>query len=154
MTKNEISPKAVMKGNEIRAKAVCVVRHEGKILLIDTHAPDHPEIRVLIPVGGRIEFGEYSKDTAMRETLEEIGADVVNLRFMGVIENMFSHEGIDYHEHIFAYEGDFADQSLYQQEEIHGKEDSGWEFVCRWVEVDLLKSKKVLFFPTQMLDWL
>ena len=146
--------KTLQMKQRIRAKAVCVVRQKGKVLLIDTHAPERPDIRVLIPVGGGIDFGEHSKDTAVRETLEEINAEVVNLRFMGVIENMFSHDEVDYHEHIFAYEGDFADKSLYDQNEIPGVESSGWEFVCRWIDVELLKSRKVLFFPTQMLEWL
>ncbi len=123
------------------------------MLLIDTSVPDKPEIRVLVPVGGGIEFGETSEQAAARETFEEINAVVTNLRFMGVIENMFSYEGQDYHEHIFAYEGDFEDKSLYEQEEIHGKEDSGWEFVCRWIDIDFLKSGEVLFYPTQILDW-
>ena len=89
---------------------------------------------------------------------------MVNLRFLGVIENMFSHDNIDYHEHIFAYEGDFEDESLYQQEEIAGREDfgeaipgkkeGGLDFVCHWIDIDYLKSGKVLFFPTQMLEWL
>ena len=124
------------------------------MLLIDTSVPDKPEIRVLVPVGGGIEFGETSEQAAVRETLEEINAVVTNLRFMGVIENMFSYEGQDYHEHIFAYEGDFEDQSLYDQEEIYGKEGSGWEFVCRWIDIDFLKSGEVLFYPTQILDWI
>lgn len=124
------------------------------MLLIDTSVPDKPEIRVLVPVGGGIEFGETSEQAAVRETHEEINAVVTNMRFMGVIENMFSYEGQDYHEHIFAYEGDFEDESLYEQEEIHGKEDSGWEFVCRWIDIDFLKSGEVLFYPTQILDWI
>ncbi len=142
------------KKQRIRAKSVCIVRNQGKILLIDTHAPNRPDIRVLVPVGGGIEFGETSQDAAARETLEEINAVVINLRFMGVIENMFSHDGTDYHEHIFAYEGDFEDESLYEQVELKGKEDNGWEFVCHWVDIELLKSGDVLFFPTQMLEWL
>ena len=138
--------------DKIRLKAVCVIRRGNELLLIDTHAPHDKSFRVCVPVGGGINFGEYAKDTAARETLEEIGAVVINLRQLMVIENMFSYDGTDYHEIIFAYEGDFEDETLYQKEEIIGEESTGWAFVCRWVDIDQLKSGEVTFFPTQLLD--
>ncbi len=137
---------------KIRLKAVCVVRRGNELLLIDTHVPDNEHIRVCVPVGGGINFGEHSKDAAARETLEEISAVVINLKLLKIIENMFSYDGTDYHEVIFAYEGDFEDESLYQEEQIQGIESNGQAFVCSWVDIDLIKSKQVLFFPTQLLD--
>lgn len=135
-----------------RNKAVCIVRHENKLLLIDTHAPHDKNFRVCVPVGGGINFGEHSKDAAARETLEEIDAVVVNLKLLMVIENMFSYDGTDYHEIVFAYEGDFEDESLYLKEEIQGVESTGLEFKCSWVDLDMIKLGEIPFFPTQLLD--
>ena len=65
---------------------------------------------------------------------------------------MFSYAGTDHHEIIFAYEGAFEDVTLYEQEEIPGVESNGVPFVCRWVDIDRLKSGEITFFPTQLLD--
>lgn len=135
-----------------RLKAVCVVRRGNELLLIDTHAPHDENFRVCVPVGGGINFGEHSKDAAARETLEEISAVVINLKLLMVIENMFSYAGTDYHEIIFAYEGDFEDESLYQKEQIQGIESTGQEFVCSWIDIDLIKSEEIAFFPTQLIE--
>ena len=99
-----------------------------------------------------INFGEHSKDAAARETLEEINAVVVNLKLLMVIENMFSYDGTDYHEVIFAYEGEFEDETLYRKTNIQGIESTGQAFTCSWIDIDLIRSKKILFFPTQLID--
>ena len=139
---------------KIRNKAICIVRRENQILLIDTHAPDHPEIRVCVPFGGGVDFGEHSKEAAARETLEELGAVVINLHKMDVIENMFTYKDELYHEVLFAWEGEFEDRSLYQKEEIEGMESNGQPFTCRWIDVELIKEEKVLFFPKQLIPLL
>ena len=133
-----------------RNRAICLVRKENSILLIDTHHPDHPELRVCVPFGGGVEFGEYSKDAAARETLEELGAVVVNLHKVDVIENLFTYKEELYHEVLFVWEGEFEDKSLYEQDEIQGVESDGAPFVCRWIDLELIKQEKVFFFPKQL----
>ncbi|WEF10561.1 NUDIX domain-containing protein [Pectobacterium actinidiae] len=48
---------------KIRAKAVCLFRHNGKILLAEGHDPIKDEHYVL-PLGGGIDFGELSQAAA------------------------------------------------------------------------------------------
>ncbi|MEM9777864.1 MAG: NUDIX domain-containing protein, partial [Chloroflexota bacterium] len=137
-----------------RNKAICIVRKENSVLLIDTHAPDNPEFRVCVPFGGGVDFGEHSRDAAARETLEELGAVVINLRRMDVIENMFTYKDELYHEVLFAWEGEFEDKTLYEKEEIQGVESTGEPFICRWIDVELIKDEKVFFFPKQLIPLL
>lgn len=55
-------------------------------------------------VGGRIEFGEFSKDAVVREVREEMGVDCTVVRLVWVVENMFAYAGIDWHGIEFYYE--------------------------------------------------
>lgn len=41
------------------------------------------------PPGGTIEFGERGAATVVRELREELGADVVEPRYLGTLENIF-----------------------------------------------------------------
>jgi 8-oxo-dGTP pyrophosphatase MutT (NUDIX family) len=45
------------------------------------------------PLGGAVGFGEYTQLTLQREFQEEIGTAIENLRFLKVVENMFTLEG-------------------------------------------------------------
>ncbi len=60
------------------------------------------------PPGGGIEFGEHSRQAAVRELQEEF--DLVlsaeELRLLGVIENSFEFRGAPHHEICFVYETD------------------------------------------------
>ncbi|MBC6905907.1 hypothetical protein DWB84_10605 [Saccharophagus sp. K07] len=49
---------------KIRAKSVCVFRHQNKILLTEGYDPTKNE-HYLIPLGGGIEFGETSERAAI-----------------------------------------------------------------------------------------
>ena len=139
--------------SNIRAKAVCLFRRDNKVLLSEGVNPEKRE-DFLIPVGGGVEFGEHSQDAAIRETLEEIGAVAINLRLLGISENIFSFDGKPGHEIVFVYEGDLEDQSLYDMEEIQGIEDNGWKFMCRWVDIKWLREGHVPFYPDGIIDML
>ena len=138
--------------SKIRPKAICIFRHAGKTLLVEAFEPGRQE-RFLIPVGGGVEFGEYSKDAAARETLEEIGGTAINLRHLCTIENIFSFDGETGHEIDFVYEGDLVEKELYEQEAIHGDEN-GNPLVARWFAIDWLKEGHLPIYPEGLIDLL
>ena len=78
----------------LRIKAVCVFRHKDRILAIDAFDPTKKE-RFWVPIGGRVEFGETSRDAIAREVREELSAEVRDLRLLGVLENIFTYDGGD-----------------------------------------------------------
>jgi NADH pyrophosphatase NudC (nudix superfamily) len=49
-------------------------------------------------LGGGVDFGETSEAALKREFLEEIRAEVTNIRPLGFIENLFTYNGKPGHE--------------------------------------------------------
>jgi 8-oxo-dGTP pyrophosphatase MutT (NUDIX family) len=83
------------------------------------------------PLGGGVELGETSEQTIVREIREEIGAEVLDLKLLGVLENLFELEGRQQHEVVFVYDGQFEDRSLYEHAEIPLL-DGGWRTGAIW----------------------
>jgi len=116
----------------VRVKAVCLFLHEGLLLAIDGFDPTKQQ-RFWVPVGGRVEFGETSRDAIIREVREELGAEITDLRQLGVRENLFTFDGEQGHEIVFVYEAQFTDPQMYETEEIQGLEN-GEEFTAHWID--------------------
>jgi len=83
--------------SHIRPLAICLFRHTDKILVSEEHDPSKGET-FYRPLGGGIEFGEHSLDTIYRELMEEIGAEVKDLVYLGTLENIYVFNGIPGHE--------------------------------------------------------
>lgn len=132
--------------SKIRAKSVCLFRHEGRILLAEGYDPVK-NTHYLLPIGGGVDFGETSVAAAIREVEEEIGAKAVELILLGVSENIFEYNGKPGHEIVFVYEGRFADEAFYQQEIVHGVESNGMPIVMRWIEQTAVLSDALTVFP-------
>ncbi len=142
-----------MKPNVIRPIAICVFQNDGRILAAEGVDPLKRQT-FYRPLGGAIEFGEYSAATVARELSEELGAAVVDLRYLGAIENVFTYDGQTGHEIVMVYDGAFADRSFYEQGEIHGREDSGLDFRAVWVEVTGREPDAPPIYPTGLLHLL
>lgn len=107
--------------NQIRPFAICLFSHNDKILVSEEHDPAKGET-FYRPLGGGIEFGEHSMDTIRRELMEEIGAQVKDLVYLGTIENIFTFNGIPGHEILQVYDGVLVESGLYEQAVISGHE--------------------------------
>jgi len=66
----------------IRALALCVFHHEGKILVHRFYDPIKQQ-SVFRPVGGGIEFGETSAQAIAREVQEELVQSIHSVRLLG-----------------------------------------------------------------------
>jgi 8-oxo-dGTP pyrophosphatase MutT (NUDIX family) len=108
-----------------------VFRHGDRILVQDCYDPTDDE-RFFRPLGGAIEFGEYSQDALRREIREEIGAEITGLRLLGTLENIFTFDGTPGHEIVIVYDGAFVDRRLYDQPQITGVEDNDIPFTALW----------------------
>ena len=93
-------------------KSMCIVK-SGTRLLVSKDYDKVKQSYYYRPLGGSIEFREHSAEAVKREFIEEIGANLENLKYLGVIENIFSMEGEDYHEIDFIYEGDLKEKDIY-----------------------------------------
>ena len=108
-----------MRAEVIRPVVICVIRDDECIFVSEDVKPDTGEV-FYRPLGGGIERGERSADAVVRELREEIGAELVELRVLGTIENIFTFNGELGHEIVVVYEAQFADRSLYERARIDG----------------------------------
>ncbi|MBN1692400.1 MAG: NUDIX domain-containing protein [Dehalococcoidales bacterium] len=104
----------------IRVIAICIFRR-GNSVLVCEYFDSFDKKPFYRPLGGAVEYGETTEAAIRREIREEIRQEIVDLKLMRIIENIFVHEGKPGHEIVYVYEGRFTDKSAYQQEsfEVH-----------------------------------
>jgi len=84
------------------------------------------------PLGGGIEFGETGETAIRREIREEIGAELVNIRPLGALENIFTYDGGPGHEIVLLFDADLLDTEIYHVEQIAGLEADGGALTVTW----------------------
>jgi 8-oxo-dGTP pyrophosphatase MutT (NUDIX family) len=114
-----------------RPIALAVIRDRDRLLVFEVADPVRG-ITGYRPLGGSIEFGERGHDTVARELREEIGADLVDIRYLGTLENIHQYLGRPGHEIVRVYEAGLADRSLYERDAIEGAEEDGEPLHCMW----------------------
>ena len=118
----------------IRPRAICVFRRGDRILVSFAVDP-RTGGRYARTLGGAIEFGERAEDAIRREMREELGADILHPRLLGVLENIFELQGQRHHEIIFVFDADFADTTLYDRDALQVNEAACIE-PATWVSIE------------------
>ena len=142
-----------MKPGKVRALAICLIQHAGCLLV----AEGYDEVKhntFYRPLGGTIEFGETGGETVARELIEEIHAQVVGIRYLGTLENIFVYNGQKGHEIVRIYAGELADRHLYEQPVLSAHEDDGEEFRAVWMPIDDFRQGQAILYPDGVLDLL
>lgn len=132
--------------DRIRAKALCVVSDGGEILVGRNVDPDGEAY--FRPLGGKIEFGERSEDAVKREFREELGADLVDVERLGVLENHFTYGGERGHEFDVVFDAAFADDALYERDELDAYEaEIDERFTAEWRALEELVAGDEPLYP-------
>ncbi|MBN1135833.1 MAG: NUDIX hydrolase [Anaerolineae bacterium] len=141
-----------MKQGQVRPIAICIFRREDQILVAEWYdrSKGHHFYR---PLGGTIEFGERSQQTIERELMEELGAQVTDLRYLTTVENLFVYNGQQGHEIVLLYEGSFVDHALYEVEVINGQDDGDVPLKAVWKRLDSFGPSAPLY-PDGLLELL
>jgi len=139
--------------NKIRPLAICVFSRGNKILAAEGYDPLKKQT-FYRPLGGGIEFGERSEETIHRELMEEIGAEVSDLRYLGTLENIFVFDGNQGHEIVQVYDGELKDPGLYEQAEIEGREANHELIRAVWKGLDEFGAGKSILYPDGLLELL
>ena len=143
-----------MKKKRVRPLAICVFRNNNRILVAEGY--DSVKQQTFYrPLGGGIEFGEYSEQTIHRELMEEIGAEVSDLKYLGTLENIYVFNGTPGHEIIMVYDGVLKESGLYEQAEVEGIEaEIDESFKAVWKSLDEFGEGKSILYPNGLLELL
>jgi ADP-ribose pyrophosphatase YjhB (NUDIX family) len=134
----------------IRPIAIGVVRR-GEDLLLMAVRDDAGNLKGWRPLGGGIEFGERAADAVRRELAEELGLTIADPRLLGVVENLYEHEGANGHEIVFVFEVAFADPAAYARDRFSFR-DAEADLCAEWVRwLDVPGDQ---LFPTALKDLL
>ncbi len=140
-----------MIAGQVRPQAICLFRKGNSILVAEGHDPVKGET-FYRPLGGAIEFGETSQEAIVREVREEIHAELKNLHYLGVVENIFTYKGEKGHEVVLVYGGEFVDKSFYTINPIDGAEDDGTPFKAVWKPLNNFQKGHTPLYPDGLLE--
>ena len=138
---------------KIVTKAICVIKKGDKFLFsidYDSQKRSH----YARPLGGHVEFQEFSKDTVIREFKEETGFEITTPTLLTVLENIFELEGMPYHEIVFLYRAEFKDQSVYQLSELKCIESGIPDFKAYWLSLKELQARAIRLVPEGIEKWI
>lgn len=119
--------------SKIRAKSMGVVYRGVHVLASPVIESDGTIKGYRLP-GGSIEFQETAATALTREFMEEFAAPLKDVRFLTVLENIFSYRGTPGHELVFIYAAAFADDSLYEKDEFVMLDATGDDQPYIWVD--------------------
>ena len=127
-----VGKKSRKKKERIRPLALCVFRRGDRILLARGYDSSKGET-FYRPVGGKIEFGETAAQAVAREVMEELGAQVADIVYLGALENIFQYEGKLGHEIVLVFDGRFVDESLNADDvQLVGEDDGETLYEANW----------------------
>ena len=139
--------------NQIRPIALCIFRNNDRILVFEGHDPVKGET-FYRPLGGGIEFGERSEDAVRRELKEELNLEIINLKYIGTLENIFTFNGVSYHEVVLVYDGMLTESGLYDQALLTGKEANGDDIRAMWKGLREFDAGEAILYPHGLLELL
>ena len=129
------------KKKRIRPLALCIFRRGDKIF-VSRGYDAHKGETFYRPIGGRIEFGEPGAQTVIREVNEELGTTVVDVVYIGALENIFSYEGKAEHELVLLFDGRFTDPSLNQDDvKVAGTDGAEHLYEASWKALSFFQSE-------------
>jgi len=139
--------------DQIRPVALCVFRNHDRILVFEGFEKLTSETYYR-PLGGGAEFGEKAEDAVRRELMEEINAEVGEVRYLGMLENIYTFNGRSYHEIVLVFDGALIDSGLYEQALITGEEANGDDIRAMWKSLDEFGEGKSILYPPGLLEML
>lgn len=143
----------ILSSRRIRATALGIFWNGERIFVAELRDPVKGET-FYRPLGGGIEFGERGCDTLVREMREETDLEVINVRYLGTVENIFTYLGEQGHEIVMLYEGEFADPSVYNKEVLECREANDESFIAVWKRLDDFGKGAPPLYPIDLMDLL
>lgn len=124
---------------KLNVRAAGIIIHNGKFLAHRNVNSDHYAL-----VGGRVEIGEDSATTVVREVQEEMNKKIEITGYVATIENFFEMKGRKYHEIMFVHRADFVDEDDKKIEETIKNSEGRDELQYEWIELDKIDEYNVV----------
>ena len=129
----------------MRTVALGVFRRAGQILCAPVFA-DGGGILGWRPLGGDIGFGERAADALSREIRHRTGQEIADIAPLGVLENLFEHEGAPGHEIVFAFTARFTAPEVYEADAL-AFTDAGQPGEAKWIALSKARAGRIRLFP-------
>jgi 8-oxo-dGTP pyrophosphatase MutT (NUDIX family) len=142
----------VGQAGKIRVVVLGLVRQDDRIL-VSAAEDEVKQDKFYRALGGGVEFGETSLEGLQREFQEEIQTDLLNIHYLGCLENLFTYNGRSGHEIVQLYRCDLANAELYQRDRITVTENSA-QHAAYWIEVSRFQSGELRLVPPACLEFL
>ena len=139
--------------NHIRPIALCVFMNNNRILVFEGYDSVKNETYYR-PLGGGIEFGESGEIAVRREIVEELHSEIEELKHLGYLENIFTHNGNTGHEIVMIYDGALTKAELYDQAEIEVIEANGERIRVVWKSLHEFEEGKSILYPIGLFEML
>jgi len=137
---------------KIRLLALAIVKQGDRLFISQGFDPIKQQTFYRV-MGGGVDFGETSLEALKREFMEEIQAEITNIKYIACLENIFEFNGNPGHEIIQLYECDFVDPTFYEREEIIFNEGERQKKAL-WVDLEKFRSGEFKIVPENFLDYL
>ena len=121
----------------IRVKAIGLAWHEDRLLAAEV-LDDRGKVKGVRPLGGSVEFGERWQDALKREFMEELGLAIEIEGEAAVLENIFTHEGVQGHEVVFVATVRLPPNSIQSHDAIPFSEGDDTRCTARWFDLEQL----------------
>lgn len=134
-----------MKELQQKVKAMCLFKCKGKVFACKAHDEIKNETFFRV-IGGSVEFSETAEKAVRRELREELNCEIKNLRFLTVVENIFTYKGERGHEVVFLFKGDLSNKDLYKKGAVCQVAGEDW-VNAEWVDISDIFKGKVKLYP-------
>lgn len=137
----------------VRVVALGICRRDGRILVergYDRARDEH----YLRAIGGGVEFGERAAEALAREWREELGLELEVGGLIGIVENLYSYQGVPGHEVCLVFSARLMDEAVYDLDAFECVEPSGMRHATLWVPLDELRGGAIPFYPRGLLELL
>lgn len=121
-----------MHKKRIRPIAGAIIKNGNKIFVGSGYDEIKKEKFYRI-MGGGIKFRETAVQALKREFREEFAAELINIKLLKIIENIFIYNGDHGHEIAYIYEADFKDKKMYEDKK-YPVLDSKIQNAAEWIE--------------------
>lgn len=132
----------------MRAVALCLLEHQGRLLLQEFWH-EHDGYHYYRPPGGGIEHGERAGEAVRREMLEELGTEISDPELIDVLENIFEYGGETKHEIVFLFRAQILDERITGVPELQLM-DNNYNFRAVWKPLEELIRQDVVLYPVAL----